>query len=524
MTLNNSSLNNNLYKKYLNNRYMVCDLLLISPFSRAHNRRPPLSLLSLATFLNSKGINTEIIDEKITSYLPPTQKQHNLLIKRAIMKTESYSPIALGFTCFSHEVEEIIKLAEVFKKKFPQIRIIVGGVHATVKPLDFIYRGSPVDFAVRGEGEMTLYELVSFLKTGRSNFSYIDGLVYLQSKAYFTKPRKLIENLDDIPIIDYSKIDMDFYTKPNIYAIRWILLSNMFIFTSRGCPSQCKFCANKNLWKTTSSKCLVRFRSIQSVIREIKILRNKYNIDSIYIYDDNFIIKKERVIEFCDEMINQKIGILWGCSARVNLITEGLLIKMKKAGCIQIDFGVESGSEKSLQIVKKNINLSQVRKAFRLCRKHNIRALANFMFNFPDEDKEDVKKTIHLVKQIRPDVSNFAILTPFPGTDIYEERSIDFKKKDYTILMDSIDLVRDKRMRFAKHDIDLAKLVADCTRRFNSIFYVFNLSILAKYFLHLAKSRRKKEYFIYGLTTINYYLTNRIPRLLKGKLSPTEKN
>ena len=502
---------------------MVCDVCLISPPSRAHSRRPPLALMMLASYLEKEGFSSEIIDIKTDSFSPVEGEAEKEIIRKIIENVGKSRPSIIGLSAFCHDINENIELAKMLRENFKDSTIVFGGIQPTLTPQNFLFTGGPVDYVIMGEGEETLAELAGKIKKGE-DCGKVMGIAFLKKgKVVKTECRPLIENLDELPWPAYGKIDMEYYLKPNIYAIRFFLLSAFYVFSTRGCPALCKFCANKNLWKESGKGKIIRFRSAKKIVDEIEFLSKKYGMDAIYLYDDNFLIDKKRVYEFCGELKKRKIKLIWACNARVDNITEEIVKKMRDAGCIQFDFGVESGSIKCLNSVNKNITIKQIEDAFRICRKYNMRTLANFMFNFPGETEEDVKLTHELAERIKSTEYSFAIMTPYPGTDIYDDLKLDLPREEYEVFKCSVYSEVDKRFRMAAHNLDLDKVTIDANLHFNSPFRILNPEILKEYSSQLLRSRRKMQYLGAIGKLGAYSVSSIIPRILNKNLSPYKK-
>ena len=167
-----------------------------------------------------------------------------------------------------------------------------------------------------------------------------------------------------MPIHPYHKLDMNFYLQPQQFLLRSIYLSGVHIFTARGCPYGCTFCAN--------SRKKVKFRPLDSVIEELKFLKETYRIDGFYIHDDTFTIKNDRVLEFCERLMKRKYLFVWGMEGRVNQFPVNVFRALRRSGCIQIDFGVESGSQESLDRMRKGIKVNDTEEVFRRCRTEKI--------------------------------------------------------------------------------------------------------------------------------------------------------
>lgn len=485
----------------------MTDICLISPPSRAYNHyRPPLALMLISSYLSKNGVDTRIIDFKSDTGDETDRKR---IISGILEKVRECSPLIVGLPCYTPEYKEIMDLAKLIKSSNPSLKIAVGGVHATIKPGEFFFEGSPVDFVVIGEGEYTLLELVKSVKE-RSDPSNVRGIAFYDrslDKYVQTEGRPLIHNLDEMPFPDYSKVDMKYYTTPNPYNVRGMLLSSFYILVGRGCPSQCTFCVSAQLRKIMSPGKSLRCRSAKNVVDEIELLKNMYKIDGFYFIDDNFTLLPKLVEAICDEILARRLSLMWACSSRINTLSKDLLLKMQKAGCFQIDLGVETGSEAVLKRLRKGITVKQIKEVFRLCHKIGMRTFCNILINIPDETKEELMETLRLLDEIRPSVTSFNIFIPFLGTEIYDNSGLNLMPSDYNYLsMPPRELVKDKRFRFAKHDIDFSKFYSQNHKKYNSP-YVFLPSYFSKpYLKQLIKSKRKKDYiFQVGLLIKEFF-------------------
>lgn len=475
------------------------DVSLVSPVSRANSQIPPLSLMYIAAYLEKHKIKTNIIDAKSDPYKLFDVREKRIVANKIIKKIKECEPKIIGITCMCTEVNEVLQLSKSLNQKHDSV-IVVGGVQPTLCPHDFLYKKSPVDYVVMGEGEETMLELAQKIISNQ-DVTHIKGIAYFKEKLIVTEPRPFIKNLDDLPFPAYELVDMDYYLRPNIRSIRPIFLSQFSVFAGRGCPYNCRFCATI-FWKRT-----VRLRSYKNVVDEIEYLVKKYSIDGVYITDDTFAINRERLLSFCSELKRRKLDIIWGCQTRVHLIKEDLVKAMKAAGCIQMEFGVESGSQKMLDNLNKGITVKQIKEAFKLCQKYKIRTYANIMFNTIDETEDDVKKTLDLCKEIKADVYGFAIMTPYPKTDIYNNIK-PLTVDEYSLYDDAISVLH-PRFKFAKHDINLEKLLKELFKEYRAYRSTISSFSNLKYIQKLIRSKRKKEYFLGFLLLAKFWL----PRL-----------
>lgn len=377
---------------------------LINPPTRSPSLRPPHGLMYISSYLSSRGIDNLLIDQK--GDIPM-----DVLVKEVVKDTVKYDPGFVGISCLTTDVKCVFEIADIIKARLPYVKIVLGGIHPTLFPEEML-ENENVDFVVVGEGEETFCDLI--LSGDNADFSSIDGIAFKDNgRIIINKKRRMIPDLDEIPMPAFDKIDMDFYLQPNIHLIRGVPLRGFYLFSSRGCPYRCRFCVNKNIFGRT-----IRYRSPSKVADEVEYLYKKYRIDAFYLFDDTFAVDRSHAIEFCNEVIKRKLPLVWGCETRVDLINEELVKSLKKASCIQVDLGIESGSERLLELLQKDITVGQVRNAVRLCRKHKIRVFSNFMINLPTETEEDIEKTLSLADEIKSDVSIFNVTCPFPGTDI----------------------------------------------------------------------------------------------------------
>lgn len=350
----------------------------------------PIGICIMSACLKSAGYTTKIID--------PKHKDNEEYILR---KIKQQKPKVIGMTVYTNDVYDCIKLSKKIKEQNPDITIIAGGSHATIKPQEILDYGI-ADYVFTGEAE---HNIIKFMKK--------------QPKNKIIKQEQPIENINEIPMPDYENLNMKHYTFPNAVKIRGIMLSAICIYTSRGCPYRCTYCSSHLMFGRKT-----RFRSPEKIVDEIELLKKKYSIDGFYILDDSFTVNKKHVEGICKELIERKLNLIWGCETRVNIINEEKLKIMKKAGCVQIDFGVESGSQKILNTLKKDITIQQIYRAFKLCKKHKIRTFANFMVNNPDETWADILQTWNMAKKLKPNCIGIWVTTPYPATELYDQFKI----------------------------------------------------------------------------------------------------
>ena len=304
-----------------------------------------------------------------------------------------------------------INIAKKIKEKHSNTKIILVGPHVSAMPENTMEIAPWVDFLTIGEYDYTLPELIENSEN-KDKLKNVEGIAYRDNKRIvITKHRELIENLDELPYPDRDQLPIDKY--------RDTLLTPPFTFiiSGRGCPFRCTFC----LWPQVMYGRRLRLRNYKSVVDEVEYCINRYNLKSFKFFDDTFTIVKERVNKICQELIERKIKTPWICNARVDTLDKKSMKNMKKAGCYLFKIGVESGSQKILDEIGKGTRIEQIEKFFKLTKEVGIKTFASFMIGLPSDTEETVKATINLAKRIEPDMAQFVILSPLPGTEMFND-------------------------------------------------------------------------------------------------------
>ncbi len=377
----------------------MTDILLINPSSITVQNTPiPFGIAYLASFLEKNNFSVKILDLAV-------KKMSEGEILESIKQIK---PKKIGVTCMSVHAGFIKSLTKKIKENF-DIQIILGGIHPTALPKKSLKNFPDVDILVIGEGELTILELMR-----KRNLDKIRGIAYRKgNKIKINKPREFIKDLDILPfparhlLPDIKNYRMGFDWEGRTPAAT--------IFSSRGCPFNCIYCASKVMWKQR-----VRFRSAENVLKEIDYLVKKYKIKEVLFYDDHFVLNKPRLKEICMGLIKRKYDLTWCCLSRVESLDLKTARLMKKAGCHMISFGVESGSQKILDNMEKRVKVESIINAFETCRKSGINTKASFIFGAPGEDYQTIKETREIIKKILPDYIWIFIMTPMPGTKLYE--------------------------------------------------------------------------------------------------------
>ena len=380
---------------------MTCDVLLLVPPGINYNT-PPLGILYLAAVLEKEGISVQVLDAAIKRFS----------LDATFENIKSLSPRIIGLSVCTPDYRIIDKFAFLLKKRFPDMKIVMGGPHPTLDP-EGVLSFPHIDFVIRGEGEYSFLEFCRTLLNGdQSNLGNILGLSYKENGKVIHNPdQPRIEHLDEIPFPARHLIPlMKYRNYGRVYKRKPVGV----MITSRGCPLQCIFCAHEIFGRK------YRFMSAPRIVEEIKLLREKYGVKEILFREDNFTAHRRRVFEFCDILIREKMDVTWMCLSDANSVTEEMAVRMKEAGCWHIGIGVESGNQEIINVLKKNIQLERVEKVFNFLHKVGIKTLAFFMIGNYADTKETIEDTIRFANRLNTDFAIFTITTPFPKTELFD--------------------------------------------------------------------------------------------------------
>lgn len=384
----------------------------------------PSGILCLSGYLEARGFSNIILDSKISSKKIERAKREKMILSCI----EEMNPKVVCFSSTHREFEEVVRINNQIKLLNDRIITIVGGSQPTYRATDFLDNG--FDFVCRGVGEETLYEFVGEVFAGTFRWERIKGLAWKNKEGnMFNQPREFDKEdaVINAAMPAYDKIDKRYFDM-NIGIIRGLAIKGAVLLTTRGCPFSCSYCGCNLIFGRK-----LHFKSLENIEREIKFLREHYDIEGVWIADDTFTINAEHIIGICG--ILKKYNLIWACQSRVNTINEKLIKIMKESGCVQIDFGVESGSQRILDdIIGKGITVEQAISAFNLAKKYKLRTFANFMIGLPTENYEDLRKTKEVADLIDADVYMFSIATPLPGTRLYDMVNEEISPHEYSLL------------------------------------------------------------------------------------------
>ena len=353
---------------------------------------PPIGIYYVGSVLKENHYDVEILNWCRMNETPED-------IEKILFEKK---PDVIGFSILQANRWAGIEIAKIAKRIDPKVKIVFGGITPTFLWKHFLTHFPEIDFVVIGEGEYTFLNLVKFLENNKEHYiGDIRGIAFRKDgKVVRTAPSEPIHHIDTLPV------------PAKYFEYRHLSLT-------RGCPGKCSFCGSPKFWGPK-----VRFHSVEYFVDELERLYKK-GINFFYFSDDTFSVDKNRVIGICKKILEKGLNITWVAISRVNYMSEDLLCWMRKAGCIQISYGVESGSKKIRSLLNKKIANDEIEKAFAMTLKYGILPRAYFIYGCPGETHRTIHETIDLIKKIKPLVIHFFVLSLFPGTRLYEE----YKKK-----------------------------------------------------------------------------------------------
>ncbi len=395
---------------------------------------PSLGLSYIAAVLEQNGFDVSLLDA------------FNLkLTLKDIQETLAQEQFdVVGLTCVTPTYPIAAVIAGIVKEINENTKVVIGGPHVTFTYEDILNEEEAIDIVVRGEGEQTMLELVRTLEKG-GDLSDVDGISYREGDNMVVTPdRPFIKELDSLP-----------FPARHLWHENIIdRLTEMPIISSRGCPFSCLYCSTSCMWGHE-----IRYRGTKNLIDEMEDVVNNFNIRRFIFNDDVFTLNKNKVFEICDEIEKRDLGIHWACSSRTDTVSKDMLERMKRAGCDTIYYGIESGNPKVLGSILKKTTLEQAKNAVKWADEAGIVTIASFIIGFPGEmpgkdyvawskktnwiEKEDkfkgdvsdsIYSSLQFAEGLGADINQVHLLTPFPGTDVYdrmEELGIKLLTKDW---------------------------------------------------------------------------------------------
>jgi anaerobic magnesium-protoporphyrin IX monomethyl ester cyclase len=350
----------------------------------------PLGLLSIGTILKQHGFEVKLID-----FLVEDNSEE-------ILQQELNDDVlAVGISAMTPQISSALEISALIKKGNKDVPVIWGGIHATLFP-DQTIKNSLIDYVMTGEAELSFPKLLKFLQN-KEEIENVSGLIYQKDGQVIKNPETELVDLNDLPILDYSLLS------PKTKQFDSIILN-----TSRGCPYRCTFCVNISLHNRDW-----RYQKADKVLEELEYLVNDLGYKKIKFQEDNFFVNRQRVIDILDGIESRNLKFEWLTNCRVDYfrddyINDELLGRLKKSGCYKLAFGAESGSQRILDCIKKDIKIEQIIKSAEVCHNQGVRANYSFMCALPDETKGERIQTLKLIDRLLAIGPEIEIISPQP--------------------------------------------------------------------------------------------------------------
>ena len=360
-------------------------------------------VLVLAAVAKRRGHEVAIVDAKGGGSTLAEATEH----------VAKLAPDVLGVSATTISIHNGARIAAAVKERLPHVTTVVGGPHVSAVPEATLAAFPEFDYGISGEGELAFFALLDALASGTPTRDLAGvvgrdtaGAVYANCRAPY------IDDLDALPFPAWEVLGDAFPHRfgPSIFNYRCTPMATLV--TSRGCPFSCTFCD-----RSTSGK-LGRYHGVEYVMEMCRMLAAR-GTRHVMFYDDLFTVKKKRVVELCEAMIRAKLPFTWSCNSHPNLLDLATMKLMKRAGCWQIAYGVESGSQRVLNVVKHEVKLPRLRETLRMTREAGIRAKGYLMLGHPTETVESMEETRAFLEDVDLDVAQVTKFTPYPGTPAY---------------------------------------------------------------------------------------------------------
>lgn len=366
------------------------------------NLLPHLGLIALAACLREKGHFVKVIDA------PAEGLDHHAVA----LKIAGIAPDIVGITSVTAAIDAAFIIAAECKKLSPKTTIVLGGAHASSSAEEVLKSCPQIDFAVVGEGELTFIELTAELENGRSGQNVAGTAYRKDTSIVIGPPRKYIEDLDSLPFPAWDLLpDLAKRYRPSPQSIK--RLPSTILVTSRGCPFVCTFCDRSVFGRK------IRSESAERVFSAILHLSEKYGIRDIAFHDESLIFDEARLLKLCDLLMRSNIDITFSCQGRVDQTLSDQAFKaLKSAGCWQIQFGIETGSDEGLRRLGKGFSLEHVRSAVTRAASFGIQTKAFFMLGIPGETLQSLEQTRKFVLSVPLNDAMIGFFAPLPGTAI----------------------------------------------------------------------------------------------------------
>ena len=406
----------------------MTDAVLVDPLEQSATRAtlrlkpPPLHLMYLGASLRQDGYDVRLMEDNLDQRGPEGTA-------REVVRED---PLIVGITAATATVNEAYRYAEEIKRECPNAKIVMGGPHVTFLSVETLQECPALDAVCVGEGEATICELMSRAEAGKG-LEDVKGIAYRDDgRIVQNGPRELIKDIDSIPEPARDLLDMKRCVDQNGEPIGTIV-------TSRGCVFGCNYCASSRIMGRR-----FRARRPEKIVDELESVSGKYGIEYFEFLDDNFVLDRRRAIAVAREIRNRGLDIGFVASSRVDTIDRELLGELRSSGLNSIYYGIESGCQRVLDLMNKGIRVENAVDAVKDAKEEKVRVVGSFILGYPGETLEEMNETVRHAISLDVDMAQFSLLTPYPGTPIWESLRKDGLLADcgfdqYTVLDPVVD-------------------------------------------------------------------------------------
>ena len=362
---------------------------------------PGMGVLILAAVARQRGYRVHLIDAK----------EQGRPLEEVSREIAALRPDYLGLSATTISVTNAARIAARVRELVPGVTTIVGGAHVSAIPERTLEAFPEIDYGIVGEGEHSLFELLDCLERGEA-IDRVTGLAYRKGGKVVANPRApYIDDLDELPAPAWDLLeDFPHRFQPTLFSYPKSPVASLI--TSRGCPFSCSFCD-----RSTSGR-KGRMHSVEYVVELCRHLEG-LGVRHILFVDDLFTVRRDRVVQLCNAFLENGFHFTWSCTSHPNLLDLETMRLMKKAGCWQIAYGIESGSPRVLNVVKHEVKIPRMRETLRLTREAGIRAKGYVMLGHPTEGLDSLGETLEFLRTVELDMCQITKFTPYPGTPAY---------------------------------------------------------------------------------------------------------
>ncbi len=359
----------------------------------------PVSLAIIAAVLENEGFEVKL-DDCIVNEIDFPQLQQEL---------KRFKPDLIVINTATPSIVTDLKVASLAKKANPKCKTVVFGIHVTALPEESLKMEPALDCVVRGEPEITIKDIALAIRKKRG-LEKIKGISFKKGKKIVHNPdRPPLENLDKLPFPAWQHI------KINRHLMPFKNTPFLLVATGRGCPYQCKFCADKTFYGMR-----LRLRSPKSVVDEIEWVGKKFGVKDFLFWSESFTINHQFAQSVAQEIIRRRLKVSWVCNSRVDTVDYPLLKKFAQAGCWMIGYGIESGEQKVLDMMEKGTTLKQAKRAVQDAHRAGLEVTGHCVIGYPGETRKTTQQTIEFAKNLDLDFVQFYCAVPFPGSDLFD--------------------------------------------------------------------------------------------------------